>query len=143
MVTRLYPAAVAAALLLGGPPRAALAQDSASGATSTRAGAYTAAQARRGADAYRKYCTECHVPAAVSGVAFQRAWAGRTVYDYYELIRTTMPNDNPGKLSRGQYADLVAYLLELSGMPTGEKPLPTDTAALRRIRIDVEQPPTR
>jgi mono/diheme cytochrome c family protein len=143
MVTRLSPAAVAAALILAGPPRATSAQESPPGETSTRAGAYTAAQARRGADAYEKHCTECHMPAAVSGAVFQRAWAGRTVYDYYELIRTTMPNDNPGKLSRGQYADIVAYLLQLSGMPPGEKPLPTDTASLRRIWIEVGQTPTR
>jgi mono/diheme cytochrome c family protein len=139
-VTRLYPAAVAAALILGGPLRAASAQESASEELSTRDGAYTVAQARRGAGAYEKHCTECHLPAAVGGAAFRRAWAGRTAYDYYELIRTTMPNDNPGRLGRGQYADLVAYLLQLSGMPPGQRPLPTDTAALRRIRIDVEPP---
>jgi hypothetical protein len=37
----------------------------------------------------------------------------------------------------------VAYLLQLSGLPPGERPLPTDTAALRRIRIDVEPLPSR
>jgi mono/diheme cytochrome c family protein len=139
MVTRPFAAAVAAALLLGGVVMPAGAQDPPS-ETSTLAGAYTGDQARRGADTYRKYCTDCHVPAAVSGAVFRRAWSGRTVYDYYELIRTTMPNDNPGRLGRGQYADLVAYLLQLSGMPPGQRPLPTDTAALRRIRIDVEPP---
>jgi len=141
-VTRLLPAAVAA-LLLGGAVPPAAAQEVPPAETSTRGGAYSAAQARRGADTYQKHCTECHVPAAVSGSVFRRAWAGRTVYDYYELIRTTMPNDNPGKLSRGQYADIVAYLLQLSGMPPGERALPTDTTALRRIRIDVEPPPAR
>jgi len=142
-VTRLLPAAVAAVFLVVGPVPRAAAQDVPPAETSTLGGAYTAAQARRGGETYRKHCTECHVPAAVSGSAFRRAWAGRTVYDYYELIRTTMPNDNPGKLSRGQYADIVAYLLQLSGMPPGERSLPTDTAALRRIRIDVEPPPSR
>jgi S-disulfanyl-L-cysteine oxidoreductase SoxD len=142
-VTRLLPAAVAAALLLGGVVRSAAAQDAAPAESSTLAGAYTDAQARRGGDTYRKHCTECHVPAAVSGNVFRRAWAGRTVYDYYELIRTTMPNDNPGKLSRKQYADIVAFLLQLSGMPPGERALPTDAASLRRIRIEVEPSPPR
>jgi mono/diheme cytochrome c family protein len=134
---------VAAVFLLVGPAPRAAAQDVPSAETSTLGGAYSAAQARRGAETYQKHCTECHVPAAVTGAPFRRAWAGRTVYDYYELIRTTMPNDNPGKLSRAQYADVVAYLLQLSGMPPGERPLPTDTAALRRIRIAVEPSPTR
>jgi mono/diheme cytochrome c family protein len=134
---------VAAILLLGGAVGAAGAQEAPPAETSTLAGAFTAAQARRGGEAYRRHCTECHVPAAVTGPPFRRAWAGRTVYDYYELIRTTMPNDSPGKLSRGQYADIVAYLLQLSGLPAGDRPLPTDTAALRRIRIDVEPPPSR
>jgi mono/diheme cytochrome c family protein len=130
-------------LLLGGAGRTGAAQEAPPAETSTLGGAYSAAQARRGADAYQKHCTECHVPAAVSGSAFRQAWAGRTVYDYYELIRTTMPNDNPGRLSRGQYVDIVAYLLQLSGMPPGARPLPTDTAALRRIRIDVDPPLSR
>ncbi|HET7039697.1 MAG TPA: cytochrome c [Gemmatimonadales bacterium] len=142
-MTRLFPAAVAAAWLLAGSPRSTVAQEAAPPETSTRSGAYTAAQARRGADAYRKHCTECHVPADVTGAPFRRAWAGRTVYDYFELIRTTMPNDNPGKLSRGQYVDIVAYLLQLSGMPPGETPLPSDSAALRRIRIEAEPVPSR
>ena len=38
-----------------------------------------------------------------------------------------MPDDNPGKLSRRQYADIVAYLLQLNGMPrTGPRSLSAD-----------------
>lgn len=135
--------AVAAALFLGGAAAQAAAQGGPESARSTLSGAYTDAQARRGGEIYRKHCTDCHVPAAVTGVVFQRAWAGRTLYDYYELIRATMPNDNPGKLSRGQYADVVAYLLKLSGFPAGGRALPTDSAGLRRIRIEVEPSPSQ
>lgn len=103
--------------------------------TTTLDGSFTESQADRGATTYRKHCTECHVPAAVTGAPFRRAWAGRTLYDYFELLRTTMPNDNPGRLSRREYADLVAYLLRLSGMPAGERTVPTDAEALKRIRI--------
>jgi mono/diheme cytochrome c family protein len=131
-----------AAVALGVPGARAAAQDAAADSgRSTLAGAYTEAQARRGRDTYQRHCTECHVSAAITGVVFQRAWSGRTLFDYYELIRTTMPNDNPGKLSRGQYADVVAYLLKLSGMPPGNDPVPSDAAALRTIRI--ESPPAR
>jgi hypothetical protein len=47
-----------------------------------------------------------------------------------------MPLDNPGRLNRGQYADLVAYLLQLSGMPAGDRPLPSNDVALKAIRIE-------
>jgi mono/diheme cytochrome c family protein len=133
------------AVVLGAavPLRAAGAQEAAGAERSTLDSVFAEAQARRGAETYRKHCTECHVPAAVTGVVFHRAWAGRTVYDYYELIRSTMPNDNPGKLSRSQYADIVAYLLQLSGLPAGERPLPHDTAVLRHIKIEIPVVPSR
>ena len=37
----------------------------------------------------------------------------RSDLDLFEEIRTTMPTDAPGRLSRGQYADVVAYLQQL------------------------------
>ena len=46
-----------------------------------------------------------------------------------------MPNDKPGKLSRGQYAEIVAYLLELNGFPAGKTPLPSDDEKLKQIQI--------
>jgi len=51
-----------------------------------------------------------------------------------------MPNDKPGKLSRGQYADIVAYLLELNGFTAGKTPLPSDDEKLKQIKIP--PPPT-
>jgi mono/diheme cytochrome c family protein len=107
---------------------------------STLDGAYTAAQARRGSETYRRHCTECHVAAAVSGPAFRRAWTGRTLFDYFEVLRTTMPLDNPGRLKRREYADVVAYLLQLSGMPAGERALPSDGEGLKAIRIEAPSP---
>jgi hypothetical protein len=46
-----------------------------------------------------------------------------------------MPADNPGKLSRNQYADIVAYLLQLNGMPAGTQALSSDPKLLEKIRI--------
>jgi mono/diheme cytochrome c family protein len=131
-----WPQAVVVPALLAMVVGSAAAQEDGSRGGSTLDGAFTAGQARRGADTYRRHCTACHVPAAVSGAAFRRAWAGRTVFDYFELLRTTMPLDNPGRLNRGQYADLVAYLLQLSGMPAGDRPLPSNDDALKAIRIE-------
>ena len=123
-------------LLLTAPRGAAWAQDLSPVPASTLDGVYTEGQARKGESTFGKQCTACHVPAAITGLPFRKAWSGRTVGEFFELIRTTMPEDNPGKLSRGQYVDIIAYLLKLNGYPPGEKSLPADDGALQRIRID-------
>jgi hypothetical protein len=57
--------------------------------------------------------------------------------DLYEIIRGTMPLDNPGGLSDQEYIDVVAYMLQLNGVPAGRTPLPADAAALKELRIEV------
>ena len=104
-------------------------------------GAYTEAQAARGEATYRANCTSCHATSAHVGDAFVRAWDGRTAFDIFELIRTTMPIDNPGRLSREQYADVVAYLFKLNRLPAGERPLPSDDDGLKQVRIDAKAIP--
>jgi hypothetical protein len=52
-----------------------------------------------------------------------------------------MPKTEPGSLSKEEYASIVAYLLKLNGMPAGKQPLPADTAALGKIRIDSKKGP--
>jgi mono/diheme cytochrome c family protein len=101
---------------------------------------YSARQARRGQDTYRKNCTACHNTAAYAGAGFRRAWSGRSVFELWEQIRTTMPNDSPGRLKLEEYADIVAYLLKLNGIPPGSDELPADAEVLRRLRII---PPSR
>jgi hypothetical protein len=117
------------------------AQEGPPASRTTMAGVYTESQARKGAEVYKKNCTSCHPPAAYTGVAFRRAWAGRPVYEFFDLIRTTMPNNSPGKLSRGQYAEITAYVLKLNGLPTGETELPGEDLDLQRITIEVQPPP--
>ena len=46
-----------------------------------------------------------------------------------------MPSDNPGRLSRGQYTDIVAYLLQQNGMPAGPRRLSADPKQLELIRM--------
>lgn len=103
---------------------------------STLDGVFTAAQAAAGGDVYAGACTGCHTRASHAGVAFRKSWNGMLVFDLYDFISQTMPQDNPGGLSPGEYALVVAYLLEMNGMPAGSDPLPSDPAALKQIRID-------
>jgi S-disulfanyl-L-cysteine oxidoreductase SoxD len=102
----------------------------------TPAGIYTAAQAERGKATHEAECTSCHGTEDYSAEAFTKAWGGRTAFDFFDLLRTTMPNDDPGKLKREQYADVVAYILSINGYPAGEQELPSDDEALKALKID-------
>jgi sarcosine oxidase len=104
---------------------------------SSLTGVYSQDQARKGAETYRKFCSSCHTIAGHNGEAFQSTWDGKSAADLFDYLRMTMPNDNPGKLSRGQYADIVAYLLQLNGMPAGPRSLTADLTNLKQIRIAI------
>jgi mono/diheme cytochrome c family protein len=109
-------------------------------------GAYTLAQAKRGA-LKSGLCVNCHGdefrgdPAPdLAGPDFLMRWDGRTVGDLFELIRLTMPDDDPGSLPREQYADLVAYILAVNKFPTGPTEIGIDSGPLKQIRILATKP---
>lgn len=108
---------------------------------SVLAGAYTREQARGGEAVFRRVCADCHATAQFQGAAFQQSWAGRSARDLFELIRTQMPQDNPGRLRRDEYAAVLAYIFELNAYPPGDSALSTDDEALRRVRIERKPPP--
>jgi mono/diheme cytochrome c family protein len=104
---------------------------------SVTTGVYTADQAARGHEVYASSCGQCHTMVQHSGSAFATAWNNRRLYDLFEIVHTTMPLDNPGGLSEQEYIDVIAYLLELNGVPAGKTSLSADAAALKGLRIDV------
>ena len=73
------------------------------------------------------------------GGAFTSNWNDLTVGDLFERIRTTMPLDNPGRLSRQQNADVIAFVLKANNWPAGAAELPADSA-LKQIRIAAVKP---
>jgi S-disulfanyl-L-cysteine oxidoreductase SoxD len=107
-------------------------------------GVYTKEQAARGMTDYKNLCARCHgenllggdEAPSVAGADFVERWTGKTVGDLFELIRTTMPSDGPGTLSRKQSADITAYLLSVNEYPAGKTELVTETAPLKEIRIE-------
>ena len=89
----------------------------------------------------RQNCAACHgsgltgngeAPALV-GAEFISDWAGLTVGDLFDRIKNTMPQDNPGKLTRDQYADILAFVMKENGYPAGQKELDRRSEYLKAI----------
>jgi len=110
-------------------------------------GVYTTDQAARGAALYSSQCASCHGTALtggesappLAGADFFSNWNGLTVGDLFERIRVSMPADRPGKLSRDQDADILAYILSMNQFPSGKTELERQTEALKQIRIEPEK----
>lgn len=102
---------------------------------------YSEDQAGRGEAAFRRVCTACHTATQFTGPGFLAAWRGAAVYQLFDLIRTTMPDDLPGSLPLGTYADIVAYILKLNRYPSGQRELPGDSDSLKLIRIEPPRSP--
>jgi len=114
------------------------------------AGIYTEAQARRGEFSYPVACGKCHgflldgapddpdmfSTPPIGGPKFLRNWNGRSLGALFEYARTTMPANNPGFLGDQELADVLAYMLEQSGVPAGDVELRPDLDRLGQIVID-------
>jgi glucose/arabinose dehydrogenase len=86
---------------------------------------YTSDQAARGKAAYTQKCGSCHqadlsglaqIP-ALKGDAFLAMWG--KLGDLVDRIRTTMPPAARGTLSQDTDFDIVAYMLQMNGLPAG------------------------
>ena len=107
-------------------------------------GLYSATQAARGEETYQQFCSACHgarlqgTPAApLTGEAFRGRWEDgkHTLDDLYYIIRSLMPNNAPGSLSKAQYADIAAYILRINNYPAGETELEPNAAAMKAVTL--------
>jgi mono/diheme cytochrome c family protein len=104
-------------------------------------GVYSKEQAGRGQTAYNSKCARCHGEALLGGEDspplvdkdFLEKWNGKSVGNLVELTRKTMPADGPGKLSRKECIDIVAYLLSANGFPAGSGDMTADASVLDEI----------
>jgi S-disulfanyl-L-cysteine oxidoreductase SoxD len=109
---------------------------------------YSDAQATRGEELYVKKCGSCHGAALegsemappLVGPDFNANWDNLTVGELVERMRTTMPQEDPGSLSRAQNADLMAYMLRKAGAPAGPADLPGAADALNAIKYKAQKP---
>jgi len=76
----------------------------------------------------------------LAGGDFAAHWNNQTLDQLFDRIRTTMPLDVPGSLSRQQTADILAYMLRSSTAPAGATDLSTQSDALRTIKYLATDP---
>jgi cytochrome c len=111
-------------------------------------GVYSSEQAARGKKLYVDSCSSCHkeglqgadLAPALKGEDFVLRWAGFSMQDLFNTISTTMPSDDPGKLSPQVNADIVAFILQVNKFPTGHDELKPDTPLLKGIAITPKTP---
>jgi mono/diheme cytochrome c family protein len=109
-------------------------------------GVYTAAQAKRGNDAYQASCSGCHgsdlratngEAVDLTGAGFRARWTGKTLAERFETIRDTMPLGSGNTLGDKTYMDIVAFILQFNDFPPGNQELVPETA---KSIVFVEKP---
>src|SRR5688572_31316032 len=111
-------------------------------------GIYAEEQAARGEKLYGDQCARCHgdslagveAAPALTGSSFYSNWEGEPLEALSDRMRTSMPQDKPGSLSRAQNADILAYMLRVNGFPAGERPLDGQAGALSQITFRMYKP---
>lgn len=138
---------VGSALLLAAASRFFPAQSAPPPVSNVWDGVYTEAQAMRGKALGDKVCASCHGIDLNSGEPgpwmygddFAKRYDAHTMADLLRRLNT-MPPDQPGLYGPEAMADYAAFVLWNNNFPTGPRPLPSDAAALGRIRITVKKP---
>src|SRR6202008_4219594 len=96
-------------------------------------GWYTREQAAKGHLQYAAQCGVCHgadlkgggAP-ELKGPGFVAKWNGKWLAELYKYTREQMPKGNGDSLPPQDYADIVAYMLSQSGIPSGTIKLAAD-----------------
>lgn len=103
---------------------------------SVKAGVYTAAQAERGQALYKAKCASCHTPGYFTDDNFYTNYAGKPLWELFDVISDSMPEDDPGSLKKEEYADVIAFVLQLNKFPAGDSDLPIDKDTLSGILME-------
>jgi cytochrome c len=106
------------------------------------------AQAQRGKKRYQENCMMCHKddlagldPAPpLTGDSFMRKWQGKSLWDMFDKIRKTMPQDNRGGLNPRVYLDIVAYMAKFNDIDVGKQELRNDPKKLKSLIIRKPDP---
>ena len=109
------------------------------------AGDFTQAQATAGKEVFDKTCAVCHgdhmqggAGPALAGQQFLSVSQFQKVSAeyFYKFMSTHMPLTNPGSLTKKQYLDILAYMLEVNDYPAGSHELTDNKEELQAIKIE-------
>ena len=137
---RLAIGGLALLLVLGPGSSRCFAQSTSSGGVK-----YTAAQSDSGREAYNAQCADCHgeelegldISPALAGARFDQTWRGKTAATISFHVRRMPPESvgEPGSLGDETYTNILAYILQSNGFAPSEETLPTEMAALAKVKI--------
>jgi mono/diheme cytochrome c family protein len=111
-------------------------------------GVFSAEQSARGEPLYGQHCSSCHGPdlgggemaPGLVGGDFSSNWNDLSLGQLFDRMRTSMPQNNPGSLSRQQNADILAFMLQKGSAPAGTTELPTQSEVLNTIKYLATNP---
>ena len=111
--------------------------------TTVSDGIYTAAQADRGKAVYAMNCAACHgdklegggAGPELNGSGFMSAYTSGNASTLYNKISMDMPSSAPGTLMPEQYADVLAYILNVNKYPAGTTEIPKDGGSLKNVKM--------
>jgi mono/diheme cytochrome c family protein len=91
---------------------------------------FTTSEAAQGRIVFEQNCAACHgddlrgkIGPALIGPSFGSASAHTTVLIMFNVIAFEMPAGDPASLSKQNYTDVMAYILQRNGYPAGAHPL--------------------
>jgi mono/diheme cytochrome c family protein len=121
----------------------ASAQQPAAGEKKVWDGVFTSAQAARGKAPFERSCARCHNVElagsqrgpALKGNVFWSKYENDNLGALYIYLRDNMPQDGPSLVDDGIKADILAYIMSVNGMPSGNDELKADIRALEGIKV--------
>ena len=106
---------------------------------------FTQTQAAAGRTAYREHCADCHgarlegpdVAPGLLGTRFDYSWRGKPVGLLALHVRRMPPESvaEPGSVSVEAHTNILAYILRMNGLDSGDIELPSDMDALAKLII--------
>lgn len=91
---------------------------------------FTNSEAAQGRIVFEEHCAACHgedlrgkIGPALIGASLGSAGDHTTVSIMFNVIAFEMPADDPASLTKQNYSDVMAYILQRNGYPAGTHPL--------------------
>lgn len=100
------------------------------------------AQATAGGQVYAEHCALCHGK-QLEGMAgpslkskfFLPVEPSHSLGDVFTIVSDNMPATEPGSLEKGQYVQIMAFLLKENGYPAGPTELTFDSAKASTVKL--------